>query len=260
MFPKKSVHAFTAQDIEAVLKKHATGPKRHNNMRGDLHAFFNYCLSPARKWTKENPVVGTTRFKITRGIPDIITAEKAAELMAYLENYACGARTKHKPGCLVPYFALTLFAGIRPSVDDGEIRELARSVDLEKLIDLDLGVIRITPQISKVGAVRQVKIRSNLAVWLKRYPLTEFPIMLPNMQDKVSEVRKKFGLTDDVLRHTFISNHVAKWKSLGEAALEAGNSEAMIRKHYLNMVSDAGADAFWAIVPQSALPQVQFAA
>lgn len=113
-----------------------------------------------------------------------------------------------------------------------------------------MGVIRITPGVSKVGEVRQIKIRPNLAAWLARYPLKDFPIVVRNMQDKVTAVRKHFGLTDDVSRHTFISAHVATWKSMGEAALEAGNSERMIKKHYLNMLSDAEADAFWTIVPK----------
>jgi hypothetical protein len=49
MFPARHVHTFTATEIEAFLKAKATGPKRHNNMRGDLHAFFNYCMAPIRK-------------------------------------------------------------------------------------------------------------------------------------------------------------------------------------------------------------------
>jgi hypothetical protein len=52
-----------------------------------------------------------------------------------------------------------------------------------------------------------------------------------------------------VLRHTFISMHVAKFRSMGDTALQAGNSEAIIKKHYLNLVSPEEADAFWQIVP-----------
>lgn len=159
MFPGRHVHSFTATEVEAYLKAKATGPKRHNNIRSDLHAFFNFCMSPARKWTRENPVVGTTKFTISRGIPEIITAEKAAALMAYVETFRGGKRCDHPAGFLAPYFALTLFAGIRPSVDDGEIRKLGDSPDVERLIDTKMGVIRITPEISKVGAVRQTKIR-----------------------------------------------------------------------------------------------------
>lgn len=43
--------------------------------------------------------------------------------------------------------------------------------------------------------------------------------------------------------------HVAAFKSLGEAALEGGTSEAMARKHYFNVVSEADAAAFWSIEP-----------
>jgi hypothetical protein len=53
-------------------------------------------------------VTGTTKFKIACGIPEIITAEKAAELMAYVESYAGGERCDHSRGFLAPYFALCL--------------------------------------------------------------------------------------------------------------------------------------------------------
>jgi hypothetical protein len=264
--PLRSVHTFKTEDVSRFLASRKTadeaapgglrpiGKKRFNNMRGDLNAFFSHCAHASRKWTMENPVAGIAKFKIARGLPEIITPEKAAELMAFLETYAGPERCrgeKRRPGCLVPYFALCLFAGLRPDVREGEVRKLADSPDCAKLINEALGVIRITPEISKVSAIRQVKIRPNLAAWLKRYPLEKFPIVVPNQQDMVSIVRAKFGLGDDVLRHTFISAHIAKWKSLGEAALEAGNSEAMIRKHYLNMLSEAQADAFWGIVPRA---------
>jgi hypothetical protein len=98
--------------------------------------------------------------------------------------------------------------------------------------------------------VRQVAIQPNLAEWLVRYPLSK----VSNHASKrtghlITAVRKKFALGDDVLRHTFISMHVAKFKSLAAAALEAGNSETMIRRHYLNLVSEAEASKFWSITP-----------
>jgi hypothetical protein len=69
----------------------------------------------------------------------------------------------------------------------------------------------------------------------------------------VTRIRRKvfsaFGLTHDVLRHTFISMFVAKFRSMGEAALQAGNSESIIRKHYLDLKSAAEAEQFWGILP-----------
>ena len=69
----------------------------------------------------------------------------------------------------------------------------------------------------------------------------------------MAEVRKKFSLGLDVLRHVYISMHVAKFRSMGDTALQAGNSEAIIKKHYLNLMTPEEADAFWKIVPASRL-------
>jgi hypothetical protein len=52
------------------------------------------------------------------------------------------------------------------------------------------------------------------------------------------------------MRHTYISLTVGAFRSVGDAALQAGNSEAIIRKHYLDMKSVEEADSFWSIVPE----------
>jgi hypothetical protein len=44
--------------------------------------------------------------------------------------------------------------------------------------------------------------------------------------------------------------HVAKYRSIGEAALQAGNSESIIRKHYLDLKSQAEAEQFFGILPK----------
>jgi hypothetical protein len=45
---------------------------------------------------------------------------------------------------------------------------------------------------------------------------------------------------------------VAKYRSMGEAALQAGNSESIIRKHYLDLKSQAEAEEFFNILPKRA--------
>jgi hypothetical protein len=45
---------------------------------------------------------------------------------------------------------------------------------------------------------------------------------------------------------------VAKFRSLGEAALQAGNSESIIRKHYLDLKSETEAEQFFGILPKRA--------
>ncbi len=144
----------------------------------------------------------------------------------------------------MPYFALCLFAGIRPSLYCGEITKLR-----PEHVRIDTGVIHIEPEVSKIRMKRLVTIQPNLAAWLRAYPLDQSPII----PTSVTRIRRKvfaaFGLTHDVLRHTFISMFVAKFRSMGEAALQAGNSESIIRKHYLDLKSPAEAEQFWGILP-----------
>ena len=248
-FPSRTVHSIATADIQRFLGGRNIGKKRFNNLRGDLHAFFAYCQAAPREWSRENPVKPIPKFRITRGIPDIVTAETAERLMAYVETYAGGPRSGLQAGCLVPYFALALFAGLRPSVPHGEIWKLAQLPDTSRCIDLGIGVIRVSPDVAKTKSVRQITIQPNLAEWLVRYPLKKYPLIPANAQAMITTVRKRFALSDDVLRHTFISMHVAKFKSLAAVALEAGNSETMVRRHYLNLVGVAEAERFWSITP-----------
>jgi hypothetical protein len=50
--------------------------------------------------------------------------------------------------------------------------------------------------------------------------------------------------------------HVAKYRSMGEAALQAGNSESIIRKHYLDLKTKDEAERFFSIQPTEAAPSI----
>ena len=156
--------------------------------------------------------------------------------MEYLEGF--------QGGRWVPYYALCLFAGIRPGVPDGEISKLR-----PEAVNLDTGVISIAAEVSKIREPRRVTIQPNLAAWLRAYPLKKFPLVVGNFQQRRVVLRKKFNLKHDVMRHTFISMFVAKFRSMGEAALQAGNSESIIRKHYLDLKSTDEAERFFSILP-----------
>jgi hypothetical protein len=214
-----------------------------------LHAFFEFCAADSRRWVAKNPAKAIYQHSIARGLPHILTVAQVRDLFAYLETYAGPARCRFRPGYLVPYFALATFAGIRPSVTNGELRKLHDLADKSRVIDEKIGVIRLTPELTKTNSLRQITIQPNLAAWLARFPIKDFPLIVENMPDQVARVRKHFKLGNDVLRHTFVSMHAASFKSLGGTALEAGNSEGIIKKHYYNLVSNADAEAFWNIRP-----------
>jgi integrase len=222
--------------MSSLADKEGVGPampKTRNNARSELHTFFNWCIDP-KGWLTENPAAKAPVATIDRGLIDILSLAKCRELMDYaatIEN-----------GKTVRYFALALFAGVRP----GEIERLARD---PRSIDLENNVIHVSVAASKTRASRTITIQPNLREWLVRFPNGT----TSQFNKFVGVVRKQCGLGDrarDVLRHTFISNHVASFGSFADTATESGNTETIIRKHYYARVSKPDAKAFWEICPQ----------
>lgn len=249
----KKLAEITTEDVIAYLKGRGLVAKSWNSIRADLNAVFAWTEKAPRKWISGNPVKDVEKFKIVQGLPEILTTEQVRDLFKFLESYRGNPRRNLPAGCMVPYFVLATFAGIRPSINGGEITRMGKLKNRDRIVDLKAGVIRITPDIAKTKDVRQIVIQPNVAAWLARYPLDKFLIVPANAFDMLQEVRKKFAIGHDVLRHTFISMHVAKYRSMGDTALQAGNSESMIKKHYLNLVTPAEAEEFWQIVPASSM-------
>lgn len=248
-FKERVVSSIAIPEIEDYLSTGKVSLKTQNNRRSYLNTFYSFCME--KVYVGENPIEQIKRHKVkqTRGSATTLTAKQAAKLMKFLETYQ-GHRFKNgtyagKPGCMVPMFALCLFAGIRPDWKDGEISKIR-----PKDIKLSTDTIHIEPEAAKTNEKRLIKIQPNLKAWLKRYPLKKYPVLpFPNVERTLIQLRKQFNLPHDVLRHTFISMLVGKFRSVGDAAIQAGNSEDIIRKHYLNLKSEAEAEEFWSIMP-----------
>jgi integrase len=248
-FRGKTVSELSADALTGFLKRGLASKKTYNNRRGLIGPFLKFCL--LKDWIATNPIDRVPHFRgigHRRGSAPTLSASQCAEIMEWAENESHGA--------LIPFIALCLFAGIRPDPYVGEIAKLE-----PKHVRVDTGVILIEPEVSKVRMKRAVAIQPNLAAWLAAYPLDRYPIMPRGFRRLRLKFRKRFNLSHDILRHTFVSMFVAKFRSMGEAALQAGNSESIIRKHYLDLKTPAEAEAFFNIRPQAgqsivALPRV----
>jgi integrase len=234
-----SVHEITPETAERFLQSlrarngtDKASRKTWNNVRGELHQFFEWCREKPRRYVSTNPVTDIKRFEIDGGHVEVLTVQRCRELMDYVAEF--------KAGKLVRYFSLALFGGVRPG---GELKKLA---DSPESIDLESRVIRISGKMAKTGKPRQIEIRPNLLKWLKRYPGDILPT---NAYNELEAIRKTFKLSHDVLRHTFCSAHVMAFGSFAETAIESGNSESIIRTHYLNAIPKDQAKAFWRIEP-----------
>ena len=243
-FPEATVAELTGTRLIGYFEARRAALKTYNNRRGIVSTFLKFALQ--RDWLTDNPLakIPPRRIRRRRGGAVTLTAAQAKKMMAFVEEQHASA---------VPFFALCLFAGIRPCLRTGEILRLQ-----PEHIDLDAGMIRIDSGVSKVREPRNVTIQPNLAAWLRAYPLKGFPIISANLQHVREKVVEKFNLTHDVMRHSYISMFVAKFRSIGEAALQAGNSESIIRKHYLDLKSPAEAEQFFGILPQGGTSAVAF--
>jgi hypothetical protein len=238
VFRGKLVSDLTAAALTEFFKRGQVSRKSYNNRRGLIGAFLKYCLQ-VKDWIAVNPIDKVPYYRgigHRRGSAPTLTAQQCAEIMKWTEE--------NHGGALVPFVTLCLFAGIRPDLYEGEISKLD-----PKDVRVDTGVIHIEPEVSKVRMKRNITIQPNLAAWLKAYPLDKFPIMPVGFKRLRLKFRKQFKLSHDILRHTFISMFVGKFRSMGDAALQAGNSEAIIRKHYLDLKSIEEAEQFFGILP-----------
>lgn len=243
------VHEVTRQDVEAFLRglrakdgiAKATR-KTWNNYRNDLHGFFAWCAmedaTTHRPFTFENPVEKVRKFSARQVreeqsvTPATTDPAKVCRILSVLRRWRGGVMVRH--------FALLYFAGIRPA-------ELAALAPREgELVNRKTGIITIPANVSKTRHERQVVISDNLAAWLDAAP---GPIIPVNFDRMAKAIRSHFGLSHDEARHSFISYHVALNRSIGDAALQAGNSESIVKLHYLNThTRDEGRD-FFRIVP-----------
>lgn len=246
------VHEITQQQVEAFLKglrakngKDKATRRSWEIHRGALHGFFEWCAasdaSTNRPFTFANPAATVRKFSSRQvreeqdAKPATTSPEDVRRMFSVLMRW--------RGGVLVRPFAFLYFAGIRPD-------ELKRMAGREReLVNLKTRTITIPANVSKTRHERQVAISDNLAAWLKAFPGELIPT---NFEALNKKVRKHFELTHDEARHSFISYHVALHRSIGDAALQAGNSEGIVKRHYLNTHTQDEGSAFFRSVPDLA--------
>lgn len=246
------LHTVTTQMVEAYLRglrsvdgMAAAKRKSWNTHRNDLSQFFAWSmkadLPTNRPWCFTNPVEGVRVFSARQ-----VSEQRPSKATTAPEDVQqmFSALMRYQGGKLVKYFALSYFAGLRP---EGELEKLAERE--KELVNLKTGKIFIPAAISKTKADRQITICPNLAAWLKAY--AGFPIIPVNFKMMHWRVRTHYKLKRDETRHSFISYHVAIHRSIGDAALQAGNSESMVRQHYLNLHTKEEGQAFFSIIPDA---------
>jgi len=217
----------SAREISEWLHGQRWGGK---TKRGHLMAVRNlFSWAVARGDISGNPAMGVDLPAAPERPPIVHTP---AEVVAVLEAARGFDLTAMR--C----FAIRYFAGLRTS----------EAVALEETeINLAAGFIEVTAAKSKTRRRRLVPISTNLRAWLA----LGGTLPLPQVANRLRAVIVAAGVpwSPGVARHSFVSYHLARWRSASRTALEAGHTEAILFSTYRELVTPKAAKAYWAIVP-----------
>jgi len=225
----------TTADLERWMERHKAKAKAtRRNIRVHLVGLFNFAKD--RKFIKENPaeLLGTPNTSKTR--PYVMPVEDVDAVMRYAAANAPET---------VPYFALALFAGIRPQ------GELSRVTWAD--ISFERNEIDIRADVSKTGDERFIEMSQNLVAWLLPHRKAAGPIDAPRAA--VERVRRGAGVRwePDCMRHSFGSYHMAQHENAGKTALQMGHRQIDTTfEHYRRAVRKEDAAKFWNIRPATA--------
>ncbi|MDX2108767.1 MAG: site-specific integrase [Verrucomicrobiota bacterium] len=254
-YDNKMVHEITPAIITSFLNRPGSSPVNQRNYRLALSGFFGWAFKAG--YVRENPIAKVDCVVVEQGEPVALSNGQVRKLLQ--------AALEYEGGKTVPFFALALFAGLRPN-------ELGRLSWQD--IDLEQKLITVGAKIAKMRQRRNVEISDNLIDWLLPHAAKRTPIACSRACfDRVkilagwrktklvtpSEREANRKLPEwpvDVLRHTAISNHYVKVEHEGKTASWAGNSPEMIHRHYRGLVKAVDAKEFWSLTPRNIAGEV----
>jgi integrase len=221
-----------AAEVDEWIQSLGVGPQTQNNFRTVLNSLWNFAIK--HQHATENIIRNIEKVSITRTAIPVFTADEVARLLAAA------------PVGFLPYLAIGVFAGVRPE-------EIARLCWED--FDFDETTIAVNAHASKIRKKRFAEITPNLAEWLAPYRGQSGAVVPPNLQKLRRTTMEAAGIKlwpQDVLRHTFASNHYAHFRNPALTALLLGHrDQAMLLNHYRGLVKPSQAARFWNLRPSS---------
>lgn len=202
----------------------------------DLTAMRVWCAwLKAKGYIAEDPAAEVPFPKTDTASPATLAPDQAERLMRAAESW--------HDGVFAPYFALALFAGLRPTEIATLRPDQVQLAGREPTIRIVGGKKRRTQ--------RLVPVQPNLRLWLERF--ADHPYRPQKWLYGWNRVRELAGLKDtwdeDICRHSFVSYRSAIVRDEGQVGREAGHRPDTSYAHYFALHTEAEARAFFGIVP-----------
>ncbi len=221
----------TSAEIDAWLRSLKVSPMSRNSMLVTVNILFSFALEqnylPAGQPTAASQL---RKVKVPDSDIGIFTPDEFSQII------------HAAPAHLIPLLAISAFAGIRSA----EIARLDWSA-----VDLDRRIIEVRAGQAKTASRRVIPISDNLAAWLATLRRRGRVVPSCRQHREITALAKSLGIPwpRNVLRHSFISYRIAIVKSADQVALEAGNSPAIIFRHYRELTTEETAKEWFGIGP-----------
>ena len=240
----------TESSMQEYLDGLGVGFRAKQNRKNLFSQFFNWCKRQG--FTNENPLQNI----------QIVVPEKEVQIFSVAECTTLMKTCETSFPALVPYFAISLFAGLRPNE--------CKLLKWEQ-IHIDEFEIRVLAPTSKTREGRNVKIEPTLKYWLESFTGKKegFIVDQKSYRTQMEKLRIHLGYKVrgknpdgavwhcDICRHTMASYWLQKYKQRGHLAEQMGNSLKMIKKHYKQVVKNSDTEKFWSILPASVVGEIQ---
>lgn len=239
------IGAVGSADMEGWLRGLGGAGRTRNNVRISVVTLFNF--SKARGYlpkgmTTEAESVARARDK--GGAIGILSPEELAGLLRAADGAGNAEAAR--------YLALGAFTGLRTA----ELLRL-RWDD----INAARGHVTVRAENAKTATRRLVTIGPALAAWLARYPAPTGAAASGKVFSGVHAATRTIAFAKEhnggawpanCLRHGFASYRLAHVKDAARVALEMGNSPQMLFANYRELVTEAEAATWFAIMPGQA--------
>ena len=229
-FENKTIAQISTADLESFLANLNVAPETRNTYRRDIRTLWSF--AEKRGWATSAIAKNTERSKAIEKPPGILNPAQAAALLA-----------ESKDDDLLAFHAIGLFAGLRVA----EIKALDW-----KDVDLAGGFIHVGAKISKTRARRLVPILENLRAWLQPITKQSGPVVEKELRYRHEAARERAGIKgwpENCMRHSFVSYRLAATQNAPQTALESGHDQAVLFKHYRELVRPKDAERFFSIRP-----------
>ena len=251
---KGYIHAVEMSDLEGWLNTKKISIKTRKNYRTAAVTLWSFAKSkgylPRDQQTEAELLRNRKRTKAAKLSAEIGTYEPAA-----LRQILAAA-----PAHLLPIFAIGAFAGLR-------------SAELHRLTwgNIRPGFIQVDADDSKIAVKRHAPVTIALKEWLAKSKRGEDDQRLCTrfahenaLARAMTKAIRDAGVepVHNGLRHTFCSARVAATDDVKQTSREAGNSVAIILKHYVKVMTKAKATAWFNVRPSASTSEkiVSFAA